>query len=601
MNAITIGTSISPKNIEKQKQAIQSWIDVGFHVFSYNAPDEMAQIRDNFPGVEFIAADRDARCEKGRPLVYLYDILQQLKLTGNNVVGIINSDIHLWNIDGEMFAYLYEQAQSSLIYAHRHDVDTLHQKLGEPYIGLDFFLFDRRLIDMYQDDGLVLGGCAWDYYMVFIARLFGYNAKLFQNPIAYHLRHAQTWSDWEDYNTKRRICQKYLGEASARAVRRMDDAVRDNTHSIFKAVVESDDSKGILVIVPADLKNSCTLSSIQESACANKHIIAGNVQTFDLSKAVEDYVLIACDGIIYNKNFLPLALTYLNCGCDFVSFDLEIKREEQPFFFVHANELLQTESLSRGCTVFRRDWLCGSKSNATPVYGRLSERLAAMDYICYLQHTLLGRGKMYFYGGGMNCGYILKNCNLQKGQVVGILDTNPAIHGTQICGIPVSGISAIDDKDDIIIFITALEYELVIYEMLKTFLPKERIIRSYYVHNSDQQPVLENVLPFFDIVLIGDENERELFKQKVEKIYDVFYVDEIDTCQLTEAYIRNRKNMAGEMTYFVAVSGNTDLMRDMFMKVSSTYSGYFLMVEEFFCAISRSKLISIPPFLQGVV
>jgi hypothetical protein len=112
---------------------------------------------------------------------------------------------------------------------------------------------------------------------------------------------------------------------------------------------------------------------------------------------------------------------------------------------------------------------------------------------------------------------------------------------------------------------------------------------------------LENVLPFFDIVLIGDESERKLFKQKVEKIYDVFYVDEIDTCQLTEAYILNRKNTAGEMTYFVAVSGNTDLMRDMFMKVSSTYSGYFLTEEAFFCAISRSKLIRMPPFLQGAV
>lgn len=601
MNTMTIGTSISPKNIDNQKRAIQSWIDAGFHVFSYNAADETEKIRGYFPSVEFITADRDARREKGRPLVYLYDILQQLKRTGDKVVGIINSDIHIKNADSTMYTYLFEQAQNSLIYAHRQDVNTLDEKLGEWYIGLDLFLFDRELVDIYQDDGLVLGGCAWDYYMVFMARHFGYDAKLLQNPIAFHLRHVQTWSDWEDYNTKRKIAQKYLGEASARAVRKMDDAIRNNKQGIFKAGIEAAGSKSVLVIVPCDLKNSGTLLGIQNFSYTNIRIAQGNAQEYDFAAVQEDYVLIACDGIMYNRDFLTLAVTCLNKGFDMVSYGLEIEKEGQQFFFVHADELKQTESLDRGCSVFRRDWLCSDKSNKSPVCGNMCERFAKIDYVCYIQHTLTGRSKVYFYGAGANCDYILKHCELPEGMVVGILDSNSAVHGTQIHGIPVSGISAIKDDNDIPVFITALGYEFVIYEFLKTQLPEERIIRSYYVHDPEQKPALENVLPFFDIVLIGNVREREIFKQKVEKIYDVFYVDEIEADRLTEAYIRERKSETGEMTYFVAVSGNAGYMRDMFLKASSAYSGYFLTEDDFFSAIFKSKLVHVPQCIQSMI
>ena len=78
MEKILIATSIAPFEIENQRKAIDSWIEAGFEVISVNTISELELLKKDFPDIHFIEAKRDASTEKGRPLIYVYDILTKL-------------------------------------------------------------------------------------------------------------------------------------------------------------------------------------------------------------------------------------------------------------------------------------------------------------------------------------------------------------------------------------------------------------------------------------------------------------------------------------------------------------------------------------------
>ena len=106
---ITVATSIPPKLVryqngtdigqEYQRLCIQSWIDAGFRVISLNFPDEIPQLKHQYPAVGFVEAYRDNSAILGRKTPLLSDLLKTLSEQKEHVVGIINSDIFLENQD----------------------------------------------------------------------------------------------------------------------------------------------------------------------------------------------------------------------------------------------------------------------------------------------------------------------------------------------------------------------------------------------------------------------------------------------------------------------------------------------------------------------
>jgi len=48
-NLITVATSIAPRNIEKQRVAVMSWVAAGLRIISVNTPEEIELLKTSFP------------------------------------------------------------------------------------------------------------------------------------------------------------------------------------------------------------------------------------------------------------------------------------------------------------------------------------------------------------------------------------------------------------------------------------------------------------------------------------------------------------------------------------------------------------------------
>ncbi|NES98607.1 MAG: hypothetical protein F6K32_26215, partial [Desertifilum sp. SIO1I2] len=141
-----LATSVAPTDIENQKKAISSWQKQGFSVISLNSSAEIEQLEKD-SNLDFIPVKRDASQFFGKPLVYLDDLLENLRDRRSSVSGIINADIYL-KASPEFLQTICEQACNSLVFGSRIEVDSIEQDWGNAYpMGFDFFLFDQKLLN----------------------------------------------------------------------------------------------------------------------------------------------------------------------------------------------------------------------------------------------------------------------------------------------------------------------------------------------------------------------------------------------------------------------------------------------------------------------
>jgi len=190
---LTVATSITPRRLDEQQEAIKSWQKLGFKVVSFNCAEEIESLSRRFPAVQFVEAKRDARGLFGKPLVYLDEILRYLWQTGGDICGIVNSDVHLAG-DSGIVSFIRREARNGLVYGPRRDIAALGDSDGQLCeTGFDFFFFDRSLIPVFPESQFTIGMPWWDHWMPLVAILNGFEAKRLVSPFAYHLRHEQAW------------------------------------------------------------------------------------------------------------------------------------------------------------------------------------------------------------------------------------------------------------------------------------------------------------------------------------------------------------------------------------------------------------------------
>lgn len=193
MSDITIATSIVPRNLELQRAAVNTWLELGFRVISINSAAEAAIVAQNFPDITLKIIDRTAESVTGKPYVYFDDVCKALAESGANICGIINSDIFL-KADSEFADFAKDAAKTGLLFGSRIDVDSLENIDGEKYIyGLDFFFFDKKLIALYPESEFCLGAPWWDYWAPFVLMSRGVPCRELISPLAYHVRHETKW------------------------------------------------------------------------------------------------------------------------------------------------------------------------------------------------------------------------------------------------------------------------------------------------------------------------------------------------------------------------------------------------------------------------
>jgi hypothetical protein len=212
---VKLVTSVAPRNVENQRQAMDSWLRAGFSVISVNAESEIGRVRSLFPEIDFQPVTRDASVECGRPLVYLDDVFAFLKKDGSQICGLINSDIHL-RTDEATLRYVVEQARESLVMACRTDVESLNSRIGEVFKhGFDVFLFDRKILDLVPSSKFCLGQPWWDYW--FPSCILGMQRqiplKLVTFPFIAHIRHSSDWNRDRNFEKYGLHCMQYFDPA----------------------------------------------------------------------------------------------------------------------------------------------------------------------------------------------------------------------------------------------------------------------------------------------------------------------------------------------------------------------------------------------------
>lgn len=195
-------TSIAPghRNFENQYNAVNSWIEHGFHVISMNHPDEIKKLQSQFMQVEFIETIRTNEVLFGKPYVIVSAILDYLKTREESKFLLINSDIVMhdsWNIERELF----KMADEGVVIFHRYDY-TNELKFAKLYDGgFDAFLINKKFLNIFPQTVLCLGQCYWDYWVPYQCLIHG--VKVFTHSKAYifHKAHDTQYSADQYQNT----------------------------------------------------------------------------------------------------------------------------------------------------------------------------------------------------------------------------------------------------------------------------------------------------------------------------------------------------------------------------------------------------------------
>lgn len=194
MPQITIATSIIPRNFELQRAAIDSWRRYGFKVISLNSEAEATQVAHNFPDIPLTIVNRTAEATTGKPYIFFDDVLSALSESGDDICGIVNSDIVL-NSDLGFADFVSETASDGFLFGSRIDIVSLENLDGEKFIyGFDFFFFNREVVKLFRQSEFCLGVPWWDYWAPFVPLLQGVPCRELISTVAFHVKHETKWA-----------------------------------------------------------------------------------------------------------------------------------------------------------------------------------------------------------------------------------------------------------------------------------------------------------------------------------------------------------------------------------------------------------------------
>lgn len=199
-----IATSIAPVDErDVQPGAIESWLTLGFTLVSVNTAEEIEVLRPMYPGVNFVVAERTAERFAGRPVPFIFDLLNAAKrqATDGQVIGLTNADIVLRPLDG-LPTFMAEEAEGCVLLGPRVDVPDQQAMAGftplpEPVfsLGYDYVLMGHDVTAEFDDSPFAMGMPFWDFWLPLTAYLAGRPLKALNSPVALHVAHETQWDD----------------------------------------------------------------------------------------------------------------------------------------------------------------------------------------------------------------------------------------------------------------------------------------------------------------------------------------------------------------------------------------------------------------------
>lgn len=182
-------TSLSPKNVSKCRECVDSWKPFSSEIVAVQTESEVPILQPLFPEVRFVVTDRVGTIFESSYCPNIHALVDQ----GPGL--IINADISI-KTEVQMFNDKFSTKPKVLDCGIRWDYDTTGKTLN-PY-GIDAFRIDHELMEILQGTEFTVGQPGWDYYFILEAHKHGFFINAHKNlPMFFHEIHEVNWSRWK--------------------------------------------------------------------------------------------------------------------------------------------------------------------------------------------------------------------------------------------------------------------------------------------------------------------------------------------------------------------------------------------------------------------
>lgn len=195
-------TSLSPRRLERQTTALDSWKRFGLIVVSVNTPDEIELMQAQYPQVDRWVANEKAGCPT-QPISRLANVT----IDSDMPVLLINSDIE---IHGYQSALVRRVRERRAIVGIRHNYTRHIYDSKREQWGLDAFLVYPELAKTFPErTPFAIGKPMWDYWLPWHLEQLGVELDWIGDPLFFHELHPITWTQEECLNGREWIKEHY--------------------------------------------------------------------------------------------------------------------------------------------------------------------------------------------------------------------------------------------------------------------------------------------------------------------------------------------------------------------------------------------------------
>ncbi|MCB1442297.1 MAG: hypothetical protein KDJ72_04680 [Methyloceanibacter sp.] len=170
-----------------QRSCVESWINAGFSVVSFNAKEEAETLRRSGLPISVEIIDSGVRPR-------IRDLLAFASANGTRMCGLVNADCKFVRTP-DLASKLSAHVDSTLLFSERIDIDP---ETDLPVLGncggFDAFFFDPASVADVTDSFFRLGDTWWDYWFPCELAARGIALQRLETPFVLHLWHERTWS-----------------------------------------------------------------------------------------------------------------------------------------------------------------------------------------------------------------------------------------------------------------------------------------------------------------------------------------------------------------------------------------------------------------------
>lgn len=186
-------TSIAPHHINEgiQLKSVNSWIEAGYKVYSFNHISEIEKLQEMYSDVNFIPTNRTQKEIFGKHYVCINAIFDWALENKENIC-LINSDIEL-KAEKNLMIRIEKKIETSIVMANRVNYDSDYN--GSQYHqGIDAFFISWKNLSFYPQTSFCLGNCHFDYFIPYWAIGMGVETFFVKQDIIYHKNHAAQYN-----------------------------------------------------------------------------------------------------------------------------------------------------------------------------------------------------------------------------------------------------------------------------------------------------------------------------------------------------------------------------------------------------------------------